>query len=258
MNRVCKNCNIHFKGNFCPQCGQKAHTERFTFKHIFSEGIHAFTHADKGFFTLLKKMMYIPATVAYEFIVEGKRKKYFNLFTFFVLITTISAFVVGRELALKEELFNEKNEYGHAFNLYSKLLLIITIPLLAFFVWLIYQPKTKLLYSEYTVFAMVLMTLKAITDIITDACDYSVTRVFKAYFDTDSHIIYALVLATIAGGTSYFFHKKTGLSSLMRAVLTGLMFVMLQGGLTIFIVWAVFNRFGGVGVLEVFGIRIGG
>jgi hypothetical protein len=258
MNRICKNCSTHFKGNFCPQCGQKLTTERFTFKHIFSEVIHAFTHADKGFLSLLKKMIYMPGTIAYEYIVEGKRKKYFNLFTFFVLITTISAFVESKELALKEVLFNERNDYGYIFNLYTKGLLLVTIPVLAFLLWFIYQPKTKLLYSEYTVFAMILMCLKAMLDIAAGFINYTGTKLSDRSVDVDDHLIFALLLVVIIGFASYQFHKNAGVKTGVRPLLAGLIFTLLQAGIYIFIVWAVFNGFQGIGIIDLFGFRFGG
>jgi Protein of unknown function (DUF3667) len=257
MNRICKNCSTHFKGNFCPQCGQKFQTERFTFKHIFSEVIHAFTHADKGFVSLFKKMMYMPGTIAYEYIVEGKRKKYFNLFTFFVLITTISAFIESKELALKEVLFNERNDYGYIFNLYTKGLLFFTVPVLAFLLWLIYQPKTKLLYSEYTVFAMILMCLKAMFDTAAGIINYTSTKLSGKPVDVDDHLIFALLLVLIMGAATYWFHKKTGIKSWFRGLLTGLTFTLLQVGIYVFIVWAVFNGFQGIGIIDLFGFRFG-
>ena len=30
---VCKNCGLHYKGSFCPNCGQTANTKRFTFRN---------------------------------------------------------------------------------------------------------------------------------------------------------------------------------------------------------------------------------
>jgi hypothetical protein len=70
---------------FCPDCGQKTDTARLTFLHFIHELLHAFTHADKGIFHLIKGLSTQPGTVAREYI-AGKRKSYFNPYTFFILM----------------------------------------------------------------------------------------------------------------------------------------------------------------------------
>lgn len=199
----------------------------------------------------------MPGIIAYEYIVEGKRKKYFNLFTFFVLITTISAFIESKDLELKEVLFNERNDYGYIFNLYTKALLLITIPFLAFLIWLIYKPKTKLLYSEYTVFAMILMSIKAMFDIAAGIINYTGTKLSGKSVDVDDHLIFALLMVLVMGTIIYEFHKKAGIKNRFRALLAGIVFVFLQVGIFIFIVWGYFNNFQGIGIINFFGFRFG-
>ena len=86
----CLNCGtiLTADDNFCPNCGQKTNTHRLTLGHIFHEFFHSFTHADKGFLALLGELAVRPGKVAREYV-AGKRKKYFNPFTFFVLILGI-------------------------------------------------------------------------------------------------------------------------------------------------------------------------
>ena len=86
----CLNCKtVLFQGQkFCPSCGQKAKTHRLTIAHFFHEAFHAVTHADKGIFHLMKCLATKPGTTAREYIL-GRRKAYFNPFTFFVLIMSV-------------------------------------------------------------------------------------------------------------------------------------------------------------------------
>ena len=93
-SKHCLNCNANLvkAQNFCAKCGQPASTHRFTFKNFFHEGFHAVTHADKGLFYLLKELTLRPGLVAREYI-GGKRKKYFNPFTFFLLMMGLFVFV---------------------------------------------------------------------------------------------------------------------------------------------------------------------
>jgi len=89
---TCENCNNQFVGGFCNGCGQKL-AHRITMSHIFHDVAHAFTHADKGFLNLLLQLFVRPGVVAREYILEKKRKKYFNPFQFILIIGSIAAFV---------------------------------------------------------------------------------------------------------------------------------------------------------------------
>ena len=88
----CSNCSAVISENakWCSACGQSAHIHRFNFHHILHEFFHALTHADKGFLYLLKELAIRPGKVLLEYIIEGKRKKYFNPFTFLMIILAIS------------------------------------------------------------------------------------------------------------------------------------------------------------------------
>ncbi|MES2774245.1 MAG: DUF3667 domain-containing protein [Bacteroidota bacterium] len=90
----CLNCGHYLATNvqFCQACGQKKDIHRFTLGHIFHEIVHAVTHADKGIFHLLKELSIRPGRVAREYL-AGKRKKYFNPFTFFILCMGLFVFL---------------------------------------------------------------------------------------------------------------------------------------------------------------------
>jgi uncharacterized protein DUF3667/zinc ribbon protein len=86
----CLNCGspLEESARFCPACGQKTDTHRLTVSHILHDFFHAFTHADKGIFHLLGQLAINPGLVAREYI-AGKRKKYFNPFTFFLILMSL-------------------------------------------------------------------------------------------------------------------------------------------------------------------------
>jgi len=82
----CLNCEtlLTADDHYCPNCGQKTNTHRLTLKHIVHEFLHTFTHADIGFLGMMADLAKRPGLVAREYV-EGKRKKYFSPFTFFIL-----------------------------------------------------------------------------------------------------------------------------------------------------------------------------
>jgi hypothetical protein len=84
-NHTCCNCNNEFTGEYCNQCGQKL-THRITMAHLAHDILHAFTHADKGFLYLMVQLFKNPGKVAREYIVEGKRKRYFMPFQYILII----------------------------------------------------------------------------------------------------------------------------------------------------------------------------
>jgi hypothetical protein len=92
-NHICQNCDHQFKGAYCNHCGQKT-THRITMGHIAHDLAHAFTHADKGFFYMMLQLFKNPGKVAREYILEGKRKRYFTPFQYILLIGAAATIVV--------------------------------------------------------------------------------------------------------------------------------------------------------------------
>jgi hypothetical protein len=143
MNTVCKNCGHSFNQNYkyCPHCGQVSTTPRLNFHLLVHDVVHAFLHADKGIFLLLKELSYKPGKVG-RLYVEGQRKKYFNPFNFLVVMVAIAVF-----LNLKFELFiipgeNVKAgslEFLHFVFKYFNVFIFILCPVNALLTWLSFR-----------------------------------------------------------------------------------------------------------------------
>ncbi len=177
----CKNCGtaVVAEADFCHHCGQSTHFHRFTVSHFLHEMFHAFTHADKGFFLLVKELIKRPGVVMYEYITLGKRKTYFNPFIFILLIGAIHLFAsavfkpysnesiaptqghgqvsahsggngaaMGR-IARKQkvDLFMEHN---------AKMIMLGSVPMSAFIFFLFYR-RSGVFYGEHLV-AMCMLT----------------------------------------------------------------------------------------------------
>ena len=91
----CPNCSTKLEDRFqfCPQCSQSTHVHRFNLPHLFHEIFHAFTHADKGVLYLAGQLARRPGTTARRYVLEGQRKRYFNPFTFLLLVLGLTIFV---------------------------------------------------------------------------------------------------------------------------------------------------------------------
>ncbi len=93
---TCLNCRLILKeeDNYCNRCGQSSATHRFNFGHILHEFFHAFTHTDKTVFGLVAGLLFRPGILVGEYL-DGKRKKYFNPFTFLLLVAAFSIVVLN-------------------------------------------------------------------------------------------------------------------------------------------------------------------
>lgn len=165
---ICKNCETEFNSRFCPACGQTADLHRITVKHVLHDFVHAFTHADKGIFLLTRQLFLRPGIVAREYV-GGKRKKYFNPLSFFVLTMAIAAYFsyksgyfqamnrgryqtvqasakLEKSVAVKREMARINHEEGKLVGL------VLIAPLMALLSWLLFI-KSGYTYAENFVLA---------------------------------------------------------------------------------------------------------
>jgi hypothetical protein len=88
----CKNCGMEVTGKYCSNCSQKLETHRLSVAHLAHEIFHAITHTDKGIIFLIKELFFNPGKVALEYN-AGKRKKYFNPFSFLLIMMALQIFL---------------------------------------------------------------------------------------------------------------------------------------------------------------------
>lgn len=177
MEAICINCQSQSHKDFvyCPKCSQKMQLHRLTFHDILHEGIHYFTHADKGLFQLIRDLAVKRGRVAREFI-EGKRKKYFPPMTFFFLVIAINLFVSTKtddhtnfdiakayphvttisdpvEKARWVEIYTRRERGVHFINTNINTIAMVSLPIIAFVFWLFYR-RSRYNYVEHLVAGM--------------------------------------------------------------------------------------------------------
>ncbi len=150
MSTVCKNCGITFKGNFCFNCSQKAATTRLKTSNVTEEFWHNFTHTDKSAFGLMGALAINPGKVIREYI-GGKRKKYFNPFTFFFIVTAILIFVTSKVFHYEDQLFKTRNEFGQYISKQYNLIILCCLPFLGIILKIIFF-KIKYNFAEWVTF----------------------------------------------------------------------------------------------------------
>ena len=99
----CLNCGTEFEGKFCPECGQKADTGRFTMRFIFQNLLTAIISNDGGVWFTFKNLFTRPGTMIVE-ILNGKRKRYFSPFPMLFLALTVYILVFS--------ITGSRNEYN--------------------------------------------------------------------------------------------------------------------------------------------------
>jgi len=163
---ICLNCQAESQPfqKFCSQCGQTFATHRLTLPHFIHDLFHALTHADKGIFYLLKGMATKPGVVAREYI-AGKRKKYFNPFTFFLILMGLYVFSntifsaqkniepssqVLAKIPTEEGRLKYKRglEVSMFMLKHGNIVAMIAVPFIAFIAWLFYR-KNRYNYAEH-------------------------------------------------------------------------------------------------------------
>lgn len=86
---TCKNCAKEFEGNYCPECGQKASTKRFSTKILFSELIDKILPVDRGVLFTSWQIIIRPGLMLRDYL-DGKRAKHTKPFQFLLIMVALS------------------------------------------------------------------------------------------------------------------------------------------------------------------------
>lgn len=143
----CLNCNntIQIEQKFCPECGQKTSTARLNTSHILHDVFHAFTHTDKGVLYLIRWLIVKPGTISREYVL-GQRKKYFNPFTFLILVIGITT-ILAAKFSLFSPYLKNINSIQTFFNKHYNFLIFCIVPLIALYTKLLFK-RTKINFAE--------------------------------------------------------------------------------------------------------------
>lgn len=87
----CANCDAPLNGNFCANCGQRAHVHR-SLAHVGEEFLHGITHFDGKAWTTLPMLFFRPGRLTRNYI-EGKRTRYIAPVPLFLLVVFLMFFV---------------------------------------------------------------------------------------------------------------------------------------------------------------------
>lgn len=89
---ICKNCQNHFQGLFCNQCGQKVINQRITIKHLFTIAFDSF-NIHHGLLFTIKLMFTNPGKLINNYL-QGRTKDFYNPLKYLLLIASINALLM--------------------------------------------------------------------------------------------------------------------------------------------------------------------
>jgi len=152
----CLNCGAPLSAAFCAACGQKASTHRFSLAHIFSHDmIHGIFHLDKGFLFTAKELLVRPGRMTSAYI-AGSRNRYFNYFTFLLLLVAVNHFIITSSHFKLSDLYGTPENRSRIDQLqlylveHYRQLLLVTIPVFSAFSFLVFR-KARMNFAEHLV-----------------------------------------------------------------------------------------------------------
>ena len=158
----CKNCELIYKGYFCPRCGQNASVRRFTFRYFLKESFVSSLDIENGFFPTIKALTLSPGPTIKSYL-QGKRLQLTIPMRYLIVMGAIAAIITIRYKVFAGEgtgapfeflKFMDKDFWEYA-NEFITILNIVTVPVFAFFSFLFFR-RAGFNYSENLIMNMYL------------------------------------------------------------------------------------------------------
>lgn len=213
MQGTCLNCETAYSGKYCPNCGQKKDTHRFSFATIIHDIPHSVFHIDKGLFFTFLVLLYKPGKAIKDYI-AGKRVNYFQPFAYLFLLSAASSFVAHKAamyeptpVDITHRLLNLRVAVFFAH--YPALIFCTILPFISFWSW-IFNKNTGYNYWEHIVLNTYLIAqfnvffiIRSITGIVTNNPSHSVTLLIIVFM---GYMVFAYL---------QFFKNKTSLANVL-------------------------------------------
>ncbi len=264
---ICKNCNNHFKGNFCNNCGEKVYTDHDkSLKHFLHETFHFFTHLDSKFFKTVIIIFRRPGELSVAYT-NGIRKKYYNPFSLFfvgIILYLLFPMFKGLNLPFGTYIINFKTTwmhfmmdiinhkaaakhisldtlaeiYDHKSAAFAKVLLLIFLPLSGLALNILFRKKRKYFF-DYLVLATessnVMLYIFCFVLPLAMLILTFVANLFNVTANTGDLFALPIFAVFIVYWTIVAFKKFFALS-FWQAILKGILFLILQN-VVIFIIY---------------------
>ena len=138
---TCLNCGKQLKPKhkFCPKCGQSTKVSRLQIGDIRKNLQKRVLHAESGILRLTIDLALRPGKLALDYV-RGKRKKHYNPLKYLMLSAGISVFI-NEYFHLLDNMHQVRNTGTEIANRYYNLIILFSVPISAFFSWLLFKRK---------------------------------------------------------------------------------------------------------------------
>jgi hypothetical protein len=173
----CLNCDASLSAGqaFCSVCGQSSDTHRLSLHDITHALVHVFTHADRSVFSLVRDLAHKPGRVAREYV-AGKRRRYFNPFTFAIVVIGVAALVMAASGFVNLASMGHKaSPLSELLQKHLNLLVLAQLPLLALSCMVLFRSE-KLSFTEHLVLAAYTSAFRSIFFCVFVAGFWAITR----------------------------------------------------------------------------------
>lgn len=234
METTCKNCAVNLQPDydFCPKCSQKTQLHRISMHEVVHDGIHYFTHADKGLLQLIRDLVRKGGNVAREYV-GGKRKKYFSPLNFFLIVAALNLFAINVEknsgrpdLARKQALeyykikdrqqresflrmYDRQVEAVDFIKRHSNKTVLVMLPIMALVFWLFYR-KGPYNFTEHLIACMYMYGFCTLVFVF--------LALANLIFKVDVNIIYGLTLLLQLFYFTWFYLRFMDSTKRLRAL----------------------------------------
>lgn len=161
---TCKNCGTEYQGSFCPNCGQKLITKRYTLKESLLSFINSIVNVDRGLWHTSINLLIKPGQVIRD-VLGGKTVTYLHPFRYLIIWLTLQTFLTINlglierlqdvmPMANQQAISAEQAEFQQKFYTiyigYMNAWLALMIPFYSFGTWVAFR-KHKLNYAEHLI-----------------------------------------------------------------------------------------------------------
>jgi hypothetical protein len=137
----CTNCESTIQPEFkyCPECGQKTQVGRLTLSYWLQVLRKKVIDIDSDFLRLLLDLTRKPGHTIKAYL-SGKRKQYYEPFKFLTFMLALSVFV-NEYFHILENIPGGKTPASDFAYRHYNLLILINVPLTAFYTWLLFRRR---------------------------------------------------------------------------------------------------------------------
>lgn len=138
----CLNCHSKLvnQERFCPHCGQSTEVRRLEMRAVLKNFFQSFYSVDSGFLYLLFWLPTKPGIISREYVL-GKRRKYFNPFTFLVIIIGVTSFISATFNLLAPSIAEMENPVSQYMSSHINFFILLTVPAIGFFTYILFRKE---------------------------------------------------------------------------------------------------------------------